>query len=140
MADRPVLDSDVLIDYLRGAGPGLELVDALRQTVGFLVTAISAFELAAGRSYARDPAPVHALLRVPLLGLTRTAGLRAGALFRALRSEGHGIEVRDAMQAGVCLEARRALVTRNLGHFERVGGLRVVHPEDWPRDQGSPAA
>lgn len=140
MADRPVLDSDVLIDYLRGSGPGLELVDALRHSLGFLVTAISAFELAAGRSYARDPTPVHALLRVPLLGLTRTAGLRAGAVLRALGSEGHGIEVRDAMQAGVCLDARRVLVTRNLGHFERVDGLRVVHPEDWPQKRSSPLA
>jgi predicted nucleic acid-binding protein len=89
--------------------------------VGFLVTAISAFELVAGRSYARDPR-VYALLRVPRLGLTRTAGLRADAVFQALRSEGHGIEVRDAMQAGVCLDARRALVTQNVGHCETSAG------------------
>lgn len=138
MADRPILESDVLIDYLRGAGAGLELIDALRGTAGFLVTAVSAFELAAGRSYARDPAPVEALLRVPVLRLTKAAGLRAGGIFRTLRAAGHAIEIRDVLQAGICLDAELPLVTRNLRHFERVPGLEAVHPSDWPHppDQG----
>jgi tRNA(fMet)-specific endonuclease VapC len=132
MADRPVLDSDVLIDYLRGSGPGAELMDSLRESVGFLVTAVSAFELSAGRSYERDPAPVDALLRAPVLRLTGPAGVRAGRLFRELRSAGRGIEIRDAMQAGICLEAELPLVTRNVRHFERVEDLLLVHPDDWP--------
>jgi tRNA(fMet)-specific endonuclease VapC len=135
VADRPVLDSDVLIDYLRGAGPGLDLVDALRRSVGFMTTAVTAFELAAGRSYARNPAPVDALLVAPVLRLTKGAGIRAGTAFRALRSQGHGIDVRDALQAGICLDAGMPLVTRNLDHFERVSDLRVVHPDNWLRRQ-----
>ncbi|MGI8592835.1 MAG: type II toxin-antitoxin system VapC family toxin [Solirubrobacteraceae bacterium] len=131
MADRPVLDSDVLIDYLRGAGPGRALLGELRASLGYRATAVSAFELALGRSYARDPAPVLAVLAPPCLSVTRAAGLRAGALLRMLRSEGRGLDVRDAMQAGICLEARLPLVTRNLDHFERVPGLRIFHPEEW---------
>lgn len=42
MADRPVLDSDVLIDYLRAAGPGHTLVARLRSSLAYRVTAISA--------------------------------------------------------------------------------------------------
>lgn len=137
MADRPILDSDVLIDYLRGAGPGAELLDALRESVAFLVTAISAFELAAGRSYARDAGPVEALLGVPVLRLTKAAGLRAGSLFSDLRAAGEAIEIRDALQAGICLDADLPLVTRNLRHFERVPGLRVTHPDEWPRPPGA---
>ncbi len=131
MAHRPVLDSDVLIDYLRGAGPGRTLVSELRGSLGYRATAVSAFELALGRSYSRDPAPVLALLAPPCLAMTRAAGLRAGALLRALRSEGRGLDVRDAMQAGICLEARLPLVTRNLDHFERVPDLLIFHPEEW---------
>lgn len=136
MADRPVLDTDVLIDYLRAAGPGVALVDALRPSLGFLVTAVSAFELAAGRSHARDPAPVESLLRVPVLRLTKSAGLRAGAVFRTLRTDGRAIEIRDAMQAGICLDAELPFVTRNLRHFEHVDGLSVSHPDEWPREAG----
>lgn len=128
MADRPVLDSDVLIDYLRAAGPGHALVARLRSSLAYRVTAISAFELALGRSYTRDPRPVLAVLAVPHLGFTRSAAIRAGTLLRSLRDEGRPIDVRDAMQAGICLDAGVALVTRNVRHFERVAGLRVLDP------------
>jgi tRNA(fMet)-specific endonuclease VapC len=129
VADRPVLDTDILIDYLRGAGPGLELVRSLREGLAYRVTAIAAFELSLGRPYARDPTPVHALLAVECLPLVRAAALRAGALLCALREAGRGLEVRDALQAGICLEAGATLVTRNLAHYGRVPNLRVLAPD-----------
>jgi tRNA(fMet)-specific endonuclease VapC len=130
VAGGPVLDSDVLIDYLRGAGPGRDLVRALAGGPGYQVTAVTAFELALGRSYRENPRPVHALLAAPLLTLTRKAGLRGGSLLAALRQGGETIDVRDAMQAGICLEAGVPLVTRNVSHFERVPGLRLSHPAE----------
>ena len=130
MADRPVLDSDVLIDYLRGAGAGRDLVKALIEGTGYRVTAVTAFELALGRSYRRNPRPVHTLLVAPLLTLSRKAALRGGTLLGELRRGGNAIDVRDAMQAGICLETGATLVTRNVSHFERVSGLRLSHPAD----------
>lgn len=130
MASGPVLDSDVLIDYLRGAGPGRDLVRALIQGAGYRVTAVTAFELALGRSYRENPQPVHALLATPLLTLTRKAGLRSGAVLGELRRSGRAIDVRDAMQAGICLETGMTLVTRNVSHFERVPDLQLSHPAE----------
>lgn len=131
MANEPVLDSDVLIDYLRGAGPGRDFVRGFAGPAGYRVTAVTAFELALGRSYRESPGPVDALLAAPVLTLTRRAGLRGGALLHELRSRGTPIDVRDAMQAGICLEADSPLVTRNVSHFDRVPGLRVSHPAEW---------
>jgi len=131
LAGGPVLDSDVLIDYLRGAGPGLDLVRGLIYGGGYRVTAVTAFELALGRSYRENPRPVHALLAAPLLTLTRKAGLRGGALLGELRGGGEAIDVRDAMQAGICLETGMVLITRNVSHFERVPELHVCHPAAW---------
>jgi tRNA(fMet)-specific endonuclease VapC len=131
VAIAPVLDSDVLIDHLRDAGPGRELVDALGATTGFRITAVTAFELALGKSYAHDPAPADALLDAPLLMLTREAALRGGVVLRELHAAGAGIEIRDAMQVGICLEAGAPLVTRNVRHFARVPGLRVIEPQRW---------
>lgn len=128
MAGGAVLDSDVLIDYLRGSGPGRDLVRRLIPGPGYRVTAVTAFELALGRSYRESPRPVHSLLAVPLLTLTRKAGLRSGVLLAELRGSGAAIDVRDALQAGICLEADATLVTRNTSHFERVPGLRLSQP------------
>jgi len=124
----PVLDSDVLIDYLRDAGPGRDLVRRLRQTLAFRITAVTALELSLGSGYARDPAPADALLAAPCLNLTRAGAVRAGRLLRELRAAGEGIDVRDAMQAGICLEAGATLVTRNTRHLARVPGLQVTEP------------
>jgi predicted nucleic acid-binding protein len=73
---------------------------------------------------------VHALVGVPLLTLTRKAGLRGGALLAELRQRGKPIDVRDGMQAGICIEADATLVTRNLSDFYRVPGLRMAHPAE----------
>jgi tRNA(fMet)-specific endonuclease VapC len=131
VATSPVLDSDVLIDYLRGAGPGRELLHEIGASLAFRVTSITAFELALGREYAQDPAPANALLAAPGLSLTREAALRGGSLLSELRAAGEGIDVRDAMQAGICLEARAPLVTRNARHFVRVPQLTVIEPQHW---------
>jgi len=132
VAATPVLDSDVLIDHLRDAGAGRELVDRLAGASGFYVSVVSAFELSLGGGYARNPAAADALLAAPCLPLTREAALRAGALLRELRAAGEGLDIRDAMQAGICLEAGAPLVTRNIRHFARVPGLLVSEPERWP--------
>src|ERR1700752_3342056 len=105
MADRPVLDTDVLIDYLRGAGPGAALVRSLAPSLGYRVPVIAAFELALGRSYAANPIPGNARLAVECLKLDRGAALRAGSLLRELRESGRPLEIRDALQAGICLQA-----------------------------------
>lgn len=119
----------MLIDYLRGRGPGHVLIVSLRESLGFRITAVSVLELTLGQSYARDPAPVHALLAAPCLALTRGSGVRAGTILRELRLTGAPIDVRDAIQAGICLDSGATLVTRNTRHFQRVSGLQVRHPD-----------
>jgi tRNA(fMet)-specific endonuclease VapC len=131
VADEPVVDTDVLIDYLRGRGPGADLLARLGRG-GYRVTAVSAFELALGSAHRDDPRPVQTLLDAPTLPLTPRGGLLGGEALAALRGEGRAIDVRDALQAGVCLDAGLPLVTRNGRHFERVPRLRVVAPQDWP--------
>jgi predicted nucleic acid-binding protein len=133
LAGAPVLDSDVLIDHLRGVDPGHAAVTRLVDSIGFFVTSVSAFELARGRGYGADPGPADALLAAPCLTLTRAAGVRAGSLLRDLRARGMTIDVRDAMLAGICLDAGAALMTRNVRHFARVPGLEVIEPSDWLR-------
>ncbi|MGO9320901.1 MAG: type II toxin-antitoxin system VapC family toxin [Solirubrobacteraceae bacterium] len=103
----------------------------VREALDFRITAVTAFELALGRDHAHNPAPIDALLAAPCLTLTQDAALRGGALLRELRAAGAGIDVRDAMQAGICLHAGAPLVTRNIRHFARVPGLEVTEPGQW---------
>ena len=130
MAGEPVLDTDVLIDYLRGAGPGRDLLRRLTPALSFRTTAVSAFELALGASYERDRDAIDAIF-TRCLALERPAAALAGLIQRRLRAAGAPIDVRDALQAGICLASGTPLVTRNVSHFARVEGLVVVAPDRW---------
>lgn len=65
-----------------------------------------------------------------MLPLTRAAGLQAGELLARLRGQGTGIDIRDAMQAGICRAAEMTLVTKNRSHFDQVPDLEISSPEE----------
>jgi predicted nucleic acid-binding protein len=51
---------------------------------------------------------------------------RAGVIAHALDSIGKGIDPEDAMIAGIALQNREEILTRNTKHFSRVPDLRVT--------------
>jgi tRNA(fMet)-specific endonuclease VapC len=120
-----VADTDVLIDFLRGHEPGRSRVEGWLRD-GFLrTTAITAFELRLGADFVR-PTGMAALLARRTLPLDLLSALRAGEAQATLRAAGTTIGVRDALIAGICLRFDLPLATRNVRHFARVDGLRLV--------------
>jgi predicted nucleic acid-binding protein len=111
-----LLDTDVLIDHLRGArrlDPG---TDATSYSV------VTRMELFAGR--ASEEAQVRTLLG-PFreLPVDRAVAELAGRLRRE-----HAVRPADALIAATALVHRLALATRNLRDFERVPRLRLHAP------------
>ena len=126
MADLVVVDTDLLIDFLRGRGPGAALVRELVGSHRLRLTAISAFELRLGADFGERGAEVQRLFRRRTLPVDLAAALRAGEVAARLRSAGTEIGPADSLQAGVCLRHDLVLATRNRRHFERVEGLRLL--------------
>jgi tRNA(fMet)-specific endonuclease VapC len=120
-----VVDSDLIIDFLRGAEPGASRVQRWLQERRLRVTAVSAFELRLGADFIGRQAQIEMLLQRRALPLDVLGALEAGKVFVALRAEGRGIDVKDSLQAGICLRFDLPFATRNLRHFERVPGLRL---------------
>ena len=127
MAERFVVaDTDLVIDFLRGTGDGAPRVRALVKEGRLRLTAVTAFELRVGTGFLRQADRLSALLARRTLPLDTVAAIRAGEVFAHLRAEGADIGVKDALQAGVCLRFDLPLATRNVRHFDRVGGLRLA--------------
>lgn len=126
-----VVDTDVLIDYLRGRDPGASWVERhLSAGSSLQTTVISRFELLAGVRTDREREVVETLLAaVPSLSLGDGSADRAAEVRSRLEQEGVGIGMGDSLIAGIVLEAGGVLVTRNLRHFRRVTGLRSSSPE-----------
>lgn len=114
MADL-LLDTDVLIDVLRGA----RRLAITGHRVAYSV--ITRAELFSGR--AKDEEAVRVLLSpYRELGIDGVIAERAGRLTRAR------VEMSDALIAATALEHRLELVTRNTRDFARVPSLTVRDP------------
>jgi tRNA(fMet)-specific endonuclease VapC len=113
-----LLDTDVLIDHLRGY-----------RRLGKDNTAISVItrtELFAGGEREEDAVDT-------LLEDCEEVVVDASIARRAGRIKRHtGLKIADALIAATALEHDLPLMTRNLRHFERVAGLTVRSPQDEP--------
>lgn len=118
---RILVDSDVLVDHLRGHRRFSRGLDDLH------VSAITRAELFAGRG--TEERRIRRLLE-PMVDLPVDTAIaeRAGRLRRSI-----SLRLPDALIAGTALEHRLTLVTRNVADFGRVKGLRLRMP-------GPPAA
>ncbi len=120
-------DTDVLIDYLEGRGPGAEAVSQALRLDQLQTTTINYFELLAGARRRRQQESVLALLEsIPVLPLDVDAARRAAEVRQLLERSGIGIGMGDSLIAGIALARGATLLTRNRRHFERVPGLPLA--------------
>ena len=123
---RVVLDTDVVIDFLRGHGPGAAGVRQVVSEGRALVSAVTAFELSQGARTEADQRVVELFCSDRTLSFTLQTALRAGLVGAELRQNGTPIGPADTLIAGLCLHHNYALMTNNVRHFGRVAGLELV--------------
>ena len=120
-----VADTDVLVDFLRGAGAAAR-VEIELSTGSLRTTAIAAFELWQGARSSRAEQDVRTLLdALEILLLDAKSAELSGGVRRLLLARGTDIGVADSLVAGICLRHEAMLLTRNREHFERVTGLKL---------------
>jgi len=125
VADR-VVDSDVLIDALRGVPAANATLARLVREMTVATTTINLFELECGVETDEEHLRVRELLEnLDLLPVDALAAVEAAAIDRELRRHGRRIDTRDTLIAGVARSYDIPLVTRNRRHFDRIEGLRV---------------
>ena len=124
-----IADSDVLIDFLKGAGEVADLIEReLRH--GLSTTVISAFELWSGAvgSKKRENAVSGLLDSLTIIPCKTPAAEKAAAIRYNLQKQGRTIAMADALIAGICVAEKGILLTRNTRHFENIDGLFLGKP------------
>lgn len=124
--DLVVVDTDLVIDFLRDRPPGAIWLQEWLERDAARFAAITAFELRLGTDFNRRRDQIEKLFAARTLPLDHPAGLVAGEVFVRLRAVGRGIGINDSLVAGTCLRFGLPLATRNVRHFERIEGLRLV--------------
>ncbi len=129
-----VLDTSIVIQFLRGADPESEVFGALLRGHDVYLTTITIFELEVGLGRSTKQKAVTDILidTLKILDLDLVAAQQAGAEERRLRADGQPIGTADVLIAGICLATRKSLLTSNAKHFSRIPDLIVYTPETIP--------
>lgn len=127
-----VLDTDFVIDLMRGAGGARALFESLlRDSAPVGVSAVTVLELHDGIARAGMPdrereRVFRALAEMTVLPVDGAVAADAGELHGQLVLAGKRIDAVDAIIASTARIRREPLVTRNAKHFARVPGLRIA--------------
>jgi predicted nucleic acid-binding protein len=123
-----VADTDVLIDFLSGKDPGASRVYEELENGVLYTTVINRFELLSGSKSTKQNEKLNQLLdALKILVLDVPAADKAADIRRQLDQKGQGIGMADSLIAGIVLEHRATLLTRNVKHYNRVHSLKLSH-------------
>lgn len=124
-----LLDTDVVVSYLKGRADAVALLQQLLPD-GLTLSTISYGELYEGITFGRDPASHMSSFRrflhaVRVLDVNRLIAHNFGRVRGTLRQQGMPLPASDLLIGATALAYDLILVTRNLRHFQRIPGLRV---------------
>ena len=123
-----LVDTDVLIDFLRGHEQARSFVNAHSERI--MVSSVTVAELYAGvRGGREDP---EQIVLDDLLGLFRVVPVtedigRVGGLYKRDYSASHGIGLADAIIAATATLEDAALETLNVKHYPMFAGLEPAY-------------
>lgn len=120
-----VIDTSIFIDHLRGYQPAVDFFDSINDATT-LFSALTEAELLTGKS-CNDTGKRESLLRFlhrwKKIDVTNAVAVKAGDLRRI-----YDITITDAIIAATALCYNAFLLTRDLGDFKGIPGLRVKSP------------
>jgi predicted nucleic acid-binding protein len=124
--ERVLVDSDILIDYLRGKKESKELIIYLLENSKCYLTPINIAEIYSGKDLS-DPQKEfiidNFLKNFNLILLDKEISKTAGSLRRK-----YNLPLADAFIGAVSLIYNLILITRNIKDFHKIIGLKIFIP------------
>jgi predicted nucleic acid-binding protein len=119
-----LVDTDVLVNHLRGHEPTREWLEAARLAGPLAISVVSIAELTGGMRGGERQAVWRLLSALQAVGVSELVARRAGELMRAHRRSNRGIALGDYLIAATALELGAELATMNVKHFPAFPGLK----------------
>lgn len=125
MPVRPLLDTDIVIDYLRRRPEAVAFTRSLSARP--LLSAITVGELCAGVRDVRERVELESVLSAfRVLPVTREIATRGGLLRRQYRAT-HGVQLSDAVIAATAEVSGAELQTLNVKHYPMFPNLATAY-------------
>ena len=126
-----LLDTDVLVDCLRGTIPAQEWLKQLG-TQSFAVPAVAAMELVMGCHDRADLERIQRFLATFEVVWPEPSEFAAAYQLLLTHRLSSGLNIPDCLIAATALTRSARLYTFNFKHFQVVPGLDVAHPYSRP--------
>lgn len=124
-SNRYLLDSDILIEYLRNRPQAIDYIETLEGDL--LISVITVAELIAGaRNQAERQSLELFLSALEVIPIDYTIA-RQGGLFRQQYKQSHGTGLDDALIAATAIQSNAQLVTFNRRHFPMIANFQVPY-------------
>ena len=121
------VDTDIVVDYLRGKGQLQHILPNLLSRYKISIAPISIYELYYGGYYSGKLKPVEDVLSVMSpMDWTLEDSKKAAQIHVALSKSGETLSVKDILIAAPCIVRSIPIVSRNILHFRRVPGLDLI--------------
>jgi predicted nucleic acid-binding protein len=125
MSDRLLIDTDVLIDYLRGQPEAVEYLEGCQEAM--VVSVITVAELFAGVREGKERTALSAFLAA-FETMPVDAGIaERGGLYRRDYGKSHNTGLADALIAATAEQVQVRLVTLNRKHFPMLSNVQVPY-------------
>ncbi|HZG51438.1 MAG TPA: type II toxin-antitoxin system VapC family toxin [Pyrinomonadaceae bacterium] len=121
MTGRLLIDTDVLIDYLRGRAEAISYLESLTEPL--LISAMSVAELHAGVREGAERIALEQFLSVFNVIPVDYAIAANGGLIRRDYGKSHGVGLADAIIASTAEFRKAELVTLNKKHFPTLSNI-----------------
>jgi tRNA(fMet)-specific endonuclease VapC len=129
---RTIIDTDVLIDFLRNKKDAIALITKMEQeNTQLFTTTVNAFELYYGAHKSRNceknlQATKKLLSSLLILPLTPKSAQKASHIYADLEASGQPIGLRDTFIAAIALTKGLNVATRNVEHFKKIRDLTII--------------
>jgi predicted nucleic acid-binding protein len=120
-----LVDTDVLIDYLRGREEAVALITSTDQTI--LISSLSIAELYAGIKGDDEEKTLEEFLgTLTVISVTSSLAKAAGR-YRKQYMKSHSVGLADAVIAATAMQEGASLKTLNIKHYPMMEGLQPAY-------------
>lgn len=120
-----LIDTDVMVDFLRGHSKAVAFVQA--ESARIILSSIVTAELYAGVSGAEELALLDSLTFLFRVVPVSPAVARAAGLYKRDYAKAHGVGLADALIAATAMVERAELKTLNTKHYPMFKGLKPAY-------------
>ena len=127
MESRVCVDTDIIIDHLRGRENGAEIFAKILTEIPLpAISVITYFELQCGISSSKEAQIIQdCLAPFEIIPFDIKEAETAAQIYKVLKKSGNLIGIKDILIAGTVIANNLYLATKNRRDFERVPGLNL---------------